>query len=231
MPTTANGLWYPTLSAANNPPADFQTQGESIDTAYGKSVADWTALLALTGNFKGRRVWVDSLTKAVGPAVYNGTAWIAPKQFAQKSANENVSSSTALQDDDHLAGFIIPAASGTFIGDVFLRGTSAANAAGDLVVGFTFPTGTFHAVGFGPDVGLASGFVQTGAWNSDSAGFTSGATGLQFGLSTATIGIHIHFDFVATAAGVLTLQWAQGSSSGNASTLRSGSHMTLEQVA
>lgn len=153
---------------------------------------------------------------------------LAINGFVRKTANESVTSSITLQNDDHLA-LAIPA-TGTYEFDVKLFATSAANAAGDLLVGFTFPTGTMSVGGLGPDVGLASGGVQTGNWGAVSA-YTSGTTFTSYGLSTFDLFIWIHGLLVATATGTLQFQWAQAVSNANASTIKAGSHMTMRQVA
>lgn len=148
--------------------------------------------------------------------------------YVAKTADQSITSSTVQTNDTHLLYTI--GATGTYVVDVYLWALSAANAAGDLNVGFSFPTGTFSLQGFGPDVGLASGTVQTGSWFANSA-ITTGVAALSFGLSTGQVGIHLHGLFVATATGTLRLQWAQFASSGSASTLKSGSHMLVRQVA
>jgi len=147
--------------------------------------------------------------------------------FVRKTADESVTSSATLQNDDHLL-YAIPA-TGTYVFEIHLLALSAANAAGDLQVGFTFPTGTFYLNGYGPDVSLASGSVSTGAWGA--APITSGVAALSFGLSTTSNGIYLHGLFIATATGTVQFQWSQSGSNASASTLKTGSHMLVRQVA
>jgi hypothetical protein len=148
--------------------------------------------------------------------------------FVYKTADQSVTSSAVLVNDTHLT-YAIPAV-GKYVIDVFLYATSAANAAGDLGVGFTFPTGTFYLGGEGPDIGLASSTVQTGQWGSNVA-YASGAIFNVYGLSTSVNYIHLHGLFVATATGTLQFQWAQQASNASASTVKAGSHMLVQQVA
>jgi hypothetical protein len=148
--------------------------------------------------------------------------------FVYKTADQLVTSSAVLVNDTHLLYAI--SAAGKYVIDVFLYATSAANAAGDLGVGFTFPTGTFYLGGEGPDIGLASGTVQTGQWGSNIA-YASGAIFNVYGLSTSVNYIHLHALYVATATGTLQFQWAQQASNASASTLKAGSHMLVKQVA
>jgi hypothetical protein len=153
---------------------------------------------------------------------------LAANGFVYKTADQLVTSSAVLVNDTHLLYSI--SATGKYVIDVHLYATSAANAAGDLGVGFTFPTGTFYLGGEGPDIGLASGTVQTGQWGSNIA-YASGAIFNVYGLSTSVNYIHLHGLFVATATGTLQFQWAQQASNASASTLKAGSHMLVKQVA
>lgn len=148
--------------------------------------------------------------------------------FVLKAADESVTSSAALQDDNHLL-FTIPQA-GTYIVDAWLWATSAANAAGDLAVGFSFPSGTMHIHGQGTDATLASGTAGPGQWLT-ALSATSGVSNVPFGLSTGNVGIHIVGILIASASGTLQLRWAQTVSNVNASTVKAGSFMTVRQVA
>ena len=153
---------------------------------------------------------------------------LALNGYVRKTADESVTSSAVLQNDNELLLSI--GATGTYVFDVILIATSAANAAGDLAVGFTFPTGTLHLIGQGPDIGLASGNVQTGQWGAGLS-IASGATFNGYGLSTNNVGIWLHGILIATATGTLTLQWAQNASNASASTVKAGSHMIMKQTA
>jgi hypothetical protein len=148
--------------------------------------------------------------------------------YVTKTADQSVTSSTTLVNDTHLLYTI--AATGTYVFDVCLIGVSAANAAGDLMTGFTFPTGTMWLSGVGPDPSLASGNAVIGQFGANDA-YLSGANFNAYGLSTSKTTINIHGVLTATATGTLRLQWAQQASSASASTLKSGSHMLVRQVA
>lgn len=148
--------------------------------------------------------------------------------YVAKTADQSVTSSTTLVNDTHLLYSI--SNTGTYIIDAWLYATSAANAAGDLQVAFSFPTGTLHLSGVGPDAGLASGSVQTGQWGA-ALSATSGVTAAQVGLSTSLVLVQMHAVFTATATGTLRIMWAQLASNANASTLKAGSHMRVVQVA
>lgn len=145
-----------------------------------------------------------------------------------KTADESVTSSTTLQNDNHL--FYTVGATGTYIFDLWLWMNSAANAAGDIKIGFTFPTGTCGFTAIGLDTTLASSFTGTMHTQGVNSA-TSGTTALALGLSTSTTVGHVHGFLIATATGTLQMQWAQNGSNGSASTILTGSHMLVRQVA
>jgi len=108
--------------------------------------------------------------------------------------------------------------------------TTATNAAGDIQVGFSFPTGTFRAwSGPGIDPALASGTVASGKFAAGAV--TSGTAWTDFGLSTTGAGFLVHATFNATATGTLKFQWSQFASNASATTVKAGSHMLVRQVA
>jgi hypothetical protein len=148
--------------------------------------------------------------------------------YVLKTADQSVTSSTTLANDTHL--FYTIGAAGTYAFDLYLYGTSAANAAGDMGIAFTFPTGTLYVGASGLDVALASG--DNGTMKGQAGlSLASGTLMTVFGLSTTPTMAHVHGLLVATATGTLRLQWAQFASSASASTLKAGSHMLVKQVA
>jgi hypothetical protein len=183
-------------------------------------MAGWTA----------PRTWVTSevVTAAeLNSNVRDNLLAINPTPI-KKTADQSVTSSTTLVNDTHLSYAVV---AGTYIFDWYLVGTSAANAAGDIGVAWTYPTASLAlAMGNGPDAGLASGGIQTGQWSANSA-ITSGTLFNTYGLSTNNITIWLHNIFTFTASGTVQLQWAQASSSASASTLKTGSHVVPRQIA
>lgn len=146
-----------------------------------------------------------------------------------KTADQSVTSSTVQVDDTHMQYTI--GSTGTYVVDVWLDVTSAANAAGDIQVGFSFPTGTMRAwSGPGIDPALASGTLAQGKFAAN-MGLTSGTAWTDFGVSTTSAGFVIHALFTATATGTLKFQWSQFASNANATTVKAGSHMLVRQVA
>lgn len=153
----------------------------------------------------------------------------ATNGYVEKTADEAVTSSAVLQSDDHL--FYTIGSTGKYVVDVWLLVNSAANAAGDLAVGFTFPTATASRyAGLGPDIGLASGSVQTGQWAAAQS-ITSGGILTGYGTSTAINTIQLHLVMTFSATGTLQFQWAQAVSNASATRVLAGSHMLVRQVA
>jgi hypothetical protein len=151
-------------------------------------------------------------------------------QRVVKSADETVTSSTTLQNDNHLVFSV--AAGGTYIFEVFLLADCAANNV-DMKIAFTFPAGSmvFGVLGLDPATGAGGvvGNIQT----SGTASATSGSTAVSVGVAGghAITANAVRGSFVASGAGTVTLQWAQDSSSANGVTVSAGSYIRAERVA
>lgn len=175
------------------------------------------------------RTWVTS--EIVTAALMNAHVrdnLLALNGFVRKTADESVTSNAVLQNDDHL--FITVPAAGTYEICVTLVAVSAANAAGDIRVGATFPAGTMTLFGDGLTQTLASG--SEGVMVRFAPTLTSGVDpGLGYGLSTLATSIELKFLFVATASGTFQFQWAQSASSVSASTVKANSYLTMKQMA
>ena len=146
--------------------------------------------------------------------------------FVRKTVDESITSSTAVQNDNELVFTI--GATGTYVFDLYLLVTSAANAAGDIQVGFSFPTGTLNLWGPGTDPALGSGTIASGKFAA--SGATSGTFWNDYGVSTTASGFNIHGLLQATATGTLTFQWAQFASNANATTVKANSHLIVKQA-
>lgn len=151
-------------------------------------------------------------------------------RYVQKSADESVTSSTTLQNDDHLMLASIPVGTWEITGEIFHTGTSAS--AADIKLAFAFPTGTISWSGislleaWGSGVGAADvaalGVVNVAS--SPTAAFAFGA------VSSQTIPIHIKGHLVNSATGTLQLQWAQNTSNATATTVKQGSWIALRPL-
>jgi hypothetical protein len=150
-------------------------------------------------------------------------------QYVLKTATEGVTSSATLQNDDVLLASV--AAGCTYTGILVAYLQSAANAAGDIRIGFNFPAGaTCHFGSAGPDDALASGSVQTGIWLPRLSA-TAGTTAINFGTSTAGTTAWVGVELVVGGTGgTLNVMFAQGASNVNESRMLLGSTFRVWRV-
>jgi hypothetical protein len=136
-----------------------------------------------------------------------------------KSADETVSASTTMQDDDHL--FLAIGASDIWQIHLFLW--HSASSTGHLKITFTGPTSsTFMAIGRGVDTGGSTFGQQNIRSAADSAGFFSGTTNQISTVDGVIVG--------GGTAGNFQLQWAQNSATGT-TTIKRGSVMFAVKLA
>lgn len=142
--------------------------------------------------------------------------------YLSKSASESVTSSTTLQDDDHLFTTL---AVGTYWVDLVLTATGGA---GDIKTAWT-NTGTMSVIGrsvLGPTVSSAD--VSNGSMNSRGVTFTSNQSFATDGTNSSAIYERLLVD--VTVEGTIQLQWAQATSSGTATQLSTSSRMLITPV-
>lgn len=164
--------------------------------------------------------------------VYNGTNWVTvgPRTVV-KSANESVTSSTTLQDDDDLTLAVEANTSYAGYGVLFYTGADAA----DIKLAFTQPaSSTCHWFANGAGINAISSATAVGSQEHFAVqGSTASPTATSsYGVSNGTnTGLSIHLTLVtAGTAGNLRLQWAQLVSSGTATTVYAGSRLTLWRI-
>lgn len=151
---------------------------------------------------------------------------------AVKTADETVTSSNTLQNDDHLT--VAVAANKTYAITGFLIWTG--NETGDIKFALTFPTGaTVHwAVtgGNNADTGFNAGGTRGGTQYFASLNQTSSPTGaIDIAGSTSPLHGHLLGTIVtAGTAGNLRLQWAQNTSNGTGTVLKKGSWLKVEEI-
>lgn len=148
-------------------------------------------------------------------------------RYIRKSANESVTSSTTMQDDNDLAGIVL-AANQVYRVDFFPAVTGAA--AGDVKFAWTV-SGT--VAGLGTRNCLASTIGTT-----DHANTTvrisrhNLTTQVAYGLDGSTTGMIWETFLVdgGSLGGTLTLQWAQSTSNATATQLSTSTYMTIQEV-
>jgi hypothetical protein len=178
-----------------------------------------------------QRLFIDSADNRVKRVNSSGTVAIieSTQTFARKSSDESVTSSATLQDDDALVAAM--GTSQTWLIQLNLVVTSAADNTGNIKVAFTVPAGaTVHGWG-------AQGRINFGAATQDGdvrnfAEVTGSVTATGFVACTDPTNLTM-WALVSTAgtAGNWQLQWAQNASSGNATTVESGSWLLATRAA
>lgn len=147
-------------------------------------------------------------------------------QFARKTADESVTSSTTLQDDDHLV--IALGANQVWLIEAYI--SVIGDLTGDIQVGFVVPaSSTLRWSGHGPDTAQ----TDPGNTNMRTDGATVSDTAKAYGTTSGgNIGIFIK-GLVATAgtSGNLQFRWAQATSDATASTVQSQSWLLARRVA
>lgn len=153
---------------------------------------------------------------------YDGTGWVLAAQqqvFCRKTADESLSSTTTLQNDDALLWAVRTGA--VYIMHLWVLYNSGTTP--DFKLGFSVPAGTTMAWGwFGSDPTPA--VVNAGPYSESSSTAAGGIGANQW--------LHAH-GFITTAgtAGNVNFQWAQNTSDGTSTTVRAGSYGYLARVA
>lgn len=169
----------------------------------------------LSSTVSGHTSSINDLTAAV--------AFLAPV-FVVKSANESVSSSTTLQNDDELLVSLTANRTYEISGVLRVSGSTS----GDITIAWTGPAGsTMHTV--------VHGLGASGSAGSDDIIFLYEGPGTAspgtFGTTATIRAIHYHgFIRVGGDSGNLRLVWAQGSSNATATVVHSGSFMCVRRV-
>src|SRR5690606_12075457 len=195
---------------------DVSSLEGDVSSLEGTVSGHTSTLSSLGSTVSGHTSSINDLTAAV--------AFLAPT-FVVKSTNESVSSSTTLQSDDEL--LVSLTANRTYEVSGVLRVSGSTS--GDIKLAWTGPSGsTMYAVVHGLGAGGSDGgddviFLYEGPG--------TGTFGI-FGTTTAPIrAVHYHgFIQLGGTSGTLQLVWAQGSSSGTATVVHSGSFMCVRRV-
>ncbi|MEU0667195.1 hypothetical protein ABZ508_02540 [Streptomyces lavendulocolor] len=149
--------------------------------------------------------------------------------YAHKTADEAVTSSTTLQNDNHL--LVSLAANSQY--EIVLRMAAQGSASGDIKLAWTLPAGaTSQRFCRGPDT---SSTGSSAATTVRSNGLTNGhTTAINYGVfSTSQQSFIEEILYVTTGAtaGVAQLQWAQNAVDATATTVVAGSHIVFRRTA
>jgi predicted extracellular nuclease len=217
--------------------------GDEEDSHLGDFIEDKNAVIpvdaAIHANLKETVTRVlASLTPTTGNLIQSvAGAWasrtpaqvavdLRQAQMAYKTADESVTSSTTVQDDDHLTFPI--GASETWYAEWNL--SVSGGSTGDLKVTVTMPSGATSEL-------LVTAVATGGTTAINSVGvITSSASaeigcGLQAGTGNRNAVTIEGVIFNDTTAGNVTLRWAQNTSDGTATTVRKGSTLIYRRLA
>jgi hypothetical protein len=156
-----------------------------------------------------------------------GVKWAAQSgtsaTVVRKTADESVTSSTTMQDDNHLLFAIGANEVWAFEMYVFYHGA----AAGDISFALSVPSGATYRRG---QMGLATG-ATTDTADVRIVSVTTGSSGLG-AINTSEQAMAIHTGVVVNGvnAGFVTLQWAQASISGTATTVLTNSYLKAHKI-
>lgn len=163
-------------------------------------------------------------TPTITSPVINSATGIGQGIAKRKTADESVTSSTTLQDDDHLTFAI--AANEEWVANFYLDAGAGLSSTG-IKLAITGPSGVTLNIMLKMIAGDATvAYRQT----TTSGNAMQLNTALLAGTSLALIQIDV-WALNNTTAGNITLQWAQDTSSGTATTLRKGSFMVPHRIA
>lgn len=171
---------------------------------------------------------VEPVTAADLAAMVSAISELRPL-VGRKTADETVTSSTTLQNDDHMTVTLVANTVYAVRNVFFIAGDDAA----DLKVNYTVPTGTTGWMG---QTALSAPTGVSTEHDVNMVAFPVSGTALTFDLS---IGIADTNFVLATvdglmevggSGGAMTTRWAQKTSSGTGTTVKRGSFLMAQKV-
>jgi hypothetical protein len=167
---------------------------------------------------------VDTVT-VKGNLIVGG---IGQKLTAYKPSNETVTSSTALQDDNHLTVTL----DANSVYRIYMLLIIGGISTGEIKTSWTVPasaTGAKCCMGPGSD----STSRDAGTTTTMRYGVHTFTTAVNYGINDAANFVHAieQGTVTTTTGGAFTLQWAQQASSATASTVALGSYLIAEKIA
>ncbi len=201
---TASQLRFYEPSASGTNYSSFSAQAQTADVNYTLPAADGTSGDVLVTNGSGSLSWTN----------------IGKEMIKIKSTNESLTNSVTLQDDDELQ-FAVNANEKWYI-DVLLDVTGST---GGIKCGFAIPTGSTMALNMCANL-TAGNTSHVHEWIRTSNTASSGITITNNVTSISIRGIVS----ISSTAGSVKLEWAQSTSSGTATVVKSLSMMKYTRV-
>ncbi len=162
----------------------------------------------------------DTITNNNSDAINADITCPTPVDFVRKSADQNISSSTTLQDDNELSLTLLSGRTYLVFGALFATST---NANPDIKIAFTTPQGATMDIGY-----LAASAGQfRDAELLETSGLASSRIDIQANMNTI---MQLNGTIVVGTGGNLKLRWAQVTSNASATTLKQGSFLSVTEI-
>lgn len=145
-----------------------------------------------------------------------------------KSADETVTSSTTLQNDDHLVASL--ASNAVYALRMLLICSSGASATPGIKYGFTMPSGATMSLSEIANYGNFTSYVFEAAYTNESSPTTDFVSQVKSSGNGKTGVLVTGIVRTSSTAGSLQLRWAQNSSSGTGTVVHKDSHIALTRV-
>lgn len=181
---------------------------DTLTTTGGLSVGG-NLTVTSTSALTGAVTTTGALTVGTNLAVTN----VGKRLWARKSADESVTSSTTLQNDDHLALAVV--ANASYVMKLMIIYTSAATPG--IKYGWTGPASATLSWGTSTAVISFLALSDTDNWSNTASAIHS----------TCYTGVLV----TAGSSGTLQFQWAQNASNATAMTVKAGSYLMLTRTA
>ena len=143
--------------------------------------------------------------------------------YAWKTANESVTSSATLQNDNDL--YLTVAANAYYDFACMLAYSGGTIGSSDLKWAWSVPSGTTMA--------YAIDGVQTSGTSNGTPGFLRGVSGGSAGTNGSGNALSLNMEgtlYTGSASGSVQLEWAQNTSNGTATIVQSGSRLRLRRM-
>lgn len=218
MDAEQTGDSTPRFNLRNDGQMEWGSGSATRDTNLYRSAAntlktDDSLIVVGTGSFTGNLSTSANLI-VTGDTTISGNlsvAGVGQTQLVRKTADESVTSSTTLQNDNHLLLPVV--ANATY--DLFLLCVFSGDTAGDIKFAWSVPSGT-----------VLRWVDQTG-----SSGLATDTDFYSAPGGTTQVGFQIWATVVTSAtAGNIQFQWAQNTSSATATIVRTNSHLKMQRI-
>ncbi|MEU6635700.1 hypothetical protein [Streptomyces rochei] len=190
------------VAAGNAPNAATAAHTAASDPHGDRAYADGRFLQLTGGTVSGNVVVNGNLT----------VSGVGQIQFARKTADESVASSTTLQNDQHLK---LPVAANA-VYSLFLMCVFSGGTTGDLKCDWAVPSGA--VLRWSDQTGVSGLHSDVDVWNAP-----SGTTQVAFQIWATVV--------TSSTAGTVQFRWAQNTSDATATIVRTNSSLQLTRVA